>query len=119
MAKTCLNTAHVGACVRGAPSASATARPELANGGPASAAPAPAAPSSPAGPCVAEQTTLAIDTCITERHREIEGGIDAALIRLPGVLTLGRLETPPLIAASQTDWDPRGRKAGLGGTRHD
>lgn len=57
-------------------------------------------------PCAAERTTLGIETCITERRRQIEANIQAAVARSSGVLTArGVGDGAALVDASQKDWE--------------
>ena len=65
-----------------------------------------AAPTRATDPCAAEQTTLAIETCVTEHVRRVENDIQAALTRFTGVLNArGIPDAAALTAASQSDWE--------------
>jgi hypothetical protein len=57
-------------------------------------------------PCAAEQTTLAIESCVMEHVRRVENDIQAALTRFTGVLNArGIPDAAALAAASQSDWE--------------
>lgn len=101
----------IGLALLGCAPAAPAATPTSTCAEPPSAAmtkPAPAVinAASAADPCASERTTLAMENCVTERLRQVEAEIQAALVRFASVLVArGVADANAVVAASQADWE--------------